>query len=101
MNNDDVDIKHFLVIYDINAGEASVDDRFNADYHAALEAYAEAEATYRGRDDVEVVLLSADSIDTIKKTHSSYFDTREQRVEGFFSSAVEEIIASWTSHASR
>jgi hypothetical protein len=101
MNSNDVDIKHFLVIYDISAGEASVDGRFSTDYDAALEAYAAAEATYRGRDDVEVVLLSADSIDTIKKTHSSYFDTRERRAETFFSSAVEEIIASWTSHATR
>jgi hypothetical protein len=99
--SNDVDIKHFLVIYDINAGEATVDDRFRSDYDAALDAYAQAEETYRGRDDVEVVLLSADSIDTIKKTHSSYFNTREQGFERFFSSAVEDLIASWTSQASR
>lgn len=99
--SDDVDIKHFLVIYDINAGEATVDDRFRSDYDAALEAYAQAEETYRGRDDVEVVLLSADSIDTIKKTHSSYFSTREQGIERFFSSVVEEFIASLGSQVSR
>jgi hypothetical protein len=89
----DVDIKHFLVIYDIAAGEANVDDSFSSDYDAALEAYAQAEETYRGRGDIEVVLLSADSIETIKKTHSSYFRTRDEGFERFFSLAVEELIA--------
>jgi hypothetical protein len=31
----------------------------------------------RDRSDFDVVLLSADSLETIKRTHSSYFDTRE------------------------
>jgi len=83
----DPDIQHFLVIYDIAAREANVDDRFGSDYDAALEAYAEAEQTYRGRADIEVVLLGADSIETIKKTHSSYFSTREEGFERFFSIA--------------
>jgi hypothetical protein len=85
------DIRHFLVIYDIAAREATVDDRFGSDYDAALEAYAAAEQTYRGRADIEVVLLGADSIETIKKTHSSYFSTREQGFERFFS--VKDLIA--------
>jgi hypothetical protein len=84
------EIQHFLVIYDINAGEANV-RRFGADYDAALEAYEKAEETYRGRDDLDVVLLGADSIETIKKTHSSYFSTREKGFERFFS--VDELIA--------
>ncbi len=71
-------IHHFLVVYDIPAHEANVDDSFGEDYDAALLAYARAEETYRGRDDVEVVLLGADSIETIKKTHSSYFSTQRK-----------------------
>lgn len=70
------DINHFLVVYDINAGEAHV-KAFETDYDTALREYAEKEEELRARDDVEVVLLSADSIDTIKRTHSSYFDTHE------------------------
>jgi hypothetical protein len=77
------DIQHFLVIYDIAGREAHV-DRYGHDYDAAIDAYAKTEQLYRGRDDMEVVLLSADSIDTIKKTHSSYFSTREQGFERFF-----------------
>ncbi len=86
------DIRHFLVIYDIAAREAHVDDHFGGDLEAALEAYSQAEETYRGRGDVEVVLLGADSIDTIKKTHSSYFSTRDQGFERFFS--VNDLVAS-------
>lgn len=85
------DIQHFLVIYDISGREANV-DRYGDDYDAAIDAYAKAEQLYRGRDDVEVVLLSADSIDTIKKTHSSYFGTREEGFERFFD--VGDLVAS-------
>lgn len=88
----DTPIHHFLVVYDIPAREATVDDRYGADYDAALSAYTKAEETYRGRDDIEVVLLGADSLDTIKKTHSSYFSTRDEGFERFFS--VEDLIAS-------
>lgn len=89
--NDTV-INHFLVIYDIATREANVDDRYGSDYDAALAAYTRAEETYRGREDIEVVLLGADSIDTIKKTHSSYFSTREEGFERFFS--VSELVES-------
>lgn len=88
----DTEIRHFLVIYDIPAREANVQDQFGSDYDAALAAYAEAEQLYRGREDIEVVLLGADSIDTIKKTHSSYFSTREEGFERFFS--IKDLIAS-------
>lgn len=67
------DIKHFLVVYDIPAGRVSV-RAFGTDYEKAIEAYADAEDAARGRDDLDIVLLSADSLATIKRTHSSYFD---------------------------
>jgi hypothetical protein len=70
------DIKHFLVIYDINASNAEVRP-FGTDYDAAQVAYEKVEQAMRNRSDFDVVLLSADSLETIKRTHSSYFDTRE------------------------
>jgi hypothetical protein len=70
------DIKHFLVIYDIGAQQAHVQD-FGTDYDAALKAYAKAEEDARDRSDLDIVLLSADSLETVKRTHSSYFDTEE------------------------
>lgn len=70
------DIQHFLVIYEIPTGEARV-QAFGTDYEAAVQAYGEAEETARDRDDLDIVLLSADSIETVKRTHSSYFRTEE------------------------
>jgi hypothetical protein len=45
-----------------------------------------------GRGYIDVVHLGADSIDTIKNTHSSYFSTRDQGFERFFS--VNDLVAS-------
>lgn len=70
------DIKHFLVLYDIERGRANVQP-FESDYEAAMEAYAKAEDDYRDSDTHDIVLLSADSIETVKRTHSSYFETEE------------------------
>jgi hypothetical protein len=73
MNSSD-DIKHFLVTYDPAHREATVRD-FGTNYDAAQDAYRQAEQGARGTD-LDVVLLSADSLDTVKRTHSSYFGLR-------------------------
>lgn len=39
--------------------------------------YFELELEHWGRDDLEIVLLGSDSLDTIKVTHSRYFETFE------------------------
>jgi hypothetical protein len=69
------DIKHFLVTYDIDAGRAGV-RQFGTDYDKALRAYDKAEQDARDRPKIEVVLLSADSLETVKSTHSSYFEPK-------------------------
>ena len=46
---------------------------FDTDYDGAQHAYQEAEQQARGRSDLDVVLVSADSLETIMRTHSSYF----------------------------
>lgn len=68
------DIKHFLVTYDVAAGNASVRE-FGNDYEAAVAEYGKLEEKFRDDTKFEVVLLSADSIETVKRTHSSYFGT--------------------------
>ena len=70
------DIKHFLIVYDIPSANADVRP-YGTDYDAALEAYERAEQDARDHYDIEVVLLSADSLETIKRTHSSYFHGAE------------------------
>ncbi len=70
------DIKHFLIVYDIASANTDVRP-YGTDYDAALKAYERAEQEARDHADVEVVLLSADSLETIKRTHSSYFHKPE------------------------
>jgi hypothetical protein len=75
------EIKHFLVTYDPVTGNVAV-ERFGNDYDAAQAAYAKAEQKSGARgDNLDIVLLSADSLATIKQTHSSYFNGKGQRLE--------------------
>jgi len=64
--------QHFLIVYDIDRGLPTVEE-YGTDYDAATRAYEDREREHRFDAHVEVVLLGADSLDTIKKTHSSYF----------------------------
>jgi hypothetical protein len=66
------DIKHFLVTRDVTRSKTTVVE-FGADYEAAQHACVAAERKLWGRSDLDVVLLGADSLETIKCTHSSYF----------------------------
>jgi hypothetical protein len=66
------EIKHFLVTRNVTSGRTTV-KAFGADYDVAQAAYGAAERAATGRSDLDVVLLSADSLETIKRTHSSYF----------------------------
>ncbi len=74
MSPDD-DIKHFLVTRDVARHKTTVVE-FGTDYEAAQDGYQVAEQNARGRRDLDVVLLSADSLETIKFTHSSYFEPK-------------------------
>lgn len=70
------EIKHFLVIHDPATGKVDV-RAFDTDYDAAQSAYAEAEKDSGLDTKLDIVLLSADSLETIKQTHSSYFSHGE------------------------
>lgn len=65
---------HFLLVYNGPGRTLERCDRFE-DVEEGLEAYAQAEDEYRGRHDIEVVLLGSDSIETLKRTHGHYFET--------------------------
>ncbi len=69
------DIRHFLVVYNLAEGKARV-EKFGTDYGAALKAYA-AEEDFGNRETYDIVLIGADSLETIERTHSSYFHTEE------------------------
>jgi hypothetical protein len=65
------EIQHFLITFDPTTGQTAVRS-FGTDYDAAQTAYAEAEQANGFGGDLDTVLISADSLETIKKTHSSY-----------------------------
>lgn len=83
----DSEIKHFLVVADPEKPTADV-RMLGSDYEVAVAAYGEAEEQFRGTH-VEVVLLSADSIETVRRTHSSYFTVPEvDPIDQLLSAAV-------------
>lgn len=67
------EIKHFLITFDPTLGSTEVLS-FDTDYDAAQTAYAEAEGANRADATLDIVLISADSLETIEQTHSSYFN---------------------------
>lgn len=83
--------KGYLIYFEVvNPGtslardEAEVHD-FGTDYEAAQEAYAGLEQENGIETSFDVVLLSADSLETIEQTHSSYFSDRSNSLQKLLS----------------
>ncbi len=68
-----VTLLHFLLIYDRRRGSLAEDPREFSDAAAAAHAYERAEWEHRGNRDLEIVLIGADSLDTVRQTHRNYF----------------------------
>jgi hypothetical protein len=68
-----VALQHFLLVYDLTAQRLISQRRFEDGAEAAA-AYSALEAENRGRNDLEIVLVGADSIETIRRTHAHYFE---------------------------
>jgi hypothetical protein len=68
-------IKHFLIVFDHQAGRlAEPVIEFGDDSRAAVAAYSAKEKELKDRDLVEIVLIGSDSLKTVKLTHANYFD---------------------------
>lgn len=70
-------IQHFLLTYNLRKQVLEHIEEFGTDARAATEAYAEIEQEFRDRPDhadFEIVLFGADSLETIRMTHSRYFN---------------------------
>lgn len=65
-------MNHYLVVFDRSKSEVLQRRRFS-DANKALEARFEAEREYRDDPDIEVVVLSARSVDALRHTHGRYF----------------------------
>jgi hypothetical protein len=64
--------RYFLITYDLRAHEVAVEN-FGSDFERAAAMYSVLEERHGDDDRIEVVLVGADSIETIHKTHSHYF----------------------------
>lgn len=65
---------HFLLVFDHALGRLINQREFGHDLDAAVAAYGKAEHDYRDNDDIDIVLVGSDSIETVKITHANYFD---------------------------
>jgi hypothetical protein len=63
----------FLIVFDRAANASEVTD-LGHDVDAAMEHFRARERELADREDVDVVLVGSASVETLRKTHSSYFD---------------------------
>lgn len=66
-------LRHFLLVFDLDKQELVSQDAFD-DGEEAATAYTALEREYRDRSDLEIVLVGADDIDTVRLTHGHYFN---------------------------
>lgn len=74
-------LHHFLIVYNLRDSARVILEDFGGDVRKATDAYAAMEEEYRGRtdrEDYEIVLVGADSLDTIMVTHSRYFEEERE-----------------------
>ena len=70
------EVRHFLVAYDPSRGELLVQRSFDQDAEAD-EAFIELEREHRG-DDIQVVLFTGDSWESVQTTHPHYFAEEQE-----------------------
>jgi hypothetical protein len=72
-------MQHFLLIYDHQAQKLRASREFDdKESTAATAAYQSAEQEYQNDQNIEIVLIGADSIDIVHRTHGHYFDSRDR-----------------------
>jgi hypothetical protein len=67
-------MQHFLVVFDRPQGRVLREEAYD-DERAALAERFRTEKLHRGNPDVEVVVLSAESREALRRTHARYFMT--------------------------
>ena len=72
-------MKHFLLVYERSSGELIAEQEFDDGAEALSARFrVEREGQWEGRPlsrDVEIVVLGADSAQTLRRTHARYFMT--------------------------
>jgi hypothetical protein len=77
-------MKYFLLVYDRKTGQLSERLEFAESERArALAERFARERVYRSSPDIEVILIGADSVDSLKQTHARYFLSPAEIVSGW------------------
>ena len=72
-------MKHFLIVYDRSRNKLLTLQEFSSsERRVAMDRRFELEMREREHPQVEVVVLNADSLDAIKRTHGRYFSSPAQ-----------------------
>ncbi|MBA3875906.1 MAG: hypothetical protein C0498_03050 [Anaerolinea sp.] len=71
-------VLHFLLVYDHKRQQLASKPRQFTDGARAASAYSEYEAEHRNDANLEIVLVGADSLSTIMRTHGHYFKAAEE-----------------------
>jgi hypothetical protein len=82
-------VSRFLVVFDRRAGITLEVREVGALPGAAISARLDAEEAYMSNKSVEVVVLSADSEESLLRTHSRYFENVRELVARATSSMVK------------
>ncbi|MGP0053910.1 MAG: hypothetical protein ACLPZR_34435, partial [Solirubrobacteraceae bacterium] len=64
----------------------------NEAYEEALDAYQAVEEAHRDEAGVEVVLLSADSVDSLMATHRRFFEQSRRHVDDYITERLDELL---------
>jgi hypothetical protein len=86
------DLRHFLVLYRVAEGVAEVSEYSHNQYEAAIDAYRATEKAHEQGRDVEVVLLSADSVESLMATHGRFFEQSRQHVDDYITERLDDLL---------
>src|SRR5947209_2465638 len=86
------DLRHFLVVYHVAEGTVEVAEYSHDEYEAALDAYKATETKYRDAPEAEVVLLSADSRESLMATHGRFFEQSRRHVDDYITERLDELL---------
>lgn len=73
-------LKQFLLVYDRKADDLVECTEYGTDNEDAVCAYRATEQRYRKEPWMDIVLIGSDSLETVKKTHSTYFPGAYRRI---------------------
>lgn len=86
------DLRHYLVVYRIADGDAQVSEYPREAYEEAQDAYRATEQKHHDDSDVEVVLLSADSVESLMATHGRFFEKSRRHVDDYITERLDELL---------